>query len=101
MNKVIYDGHYTGAYMGIKFTELMGRLNGELVGRADDWSKSNRPVWCQIWHIESYGITVRYTELDFRVTVTLFGKQKEISEIEKMILLEAEKRRNLNLVGKI
>lgn len=92
MRKTIYDSHRADELFSYgSFENFMRSLKGsELVQSRENESD----FLYQIWNLN--GLTVQYTVEqrlgNDRTKINLFGTMRKIGEVEKIILVEAEKR---------
>jgi len=84
--KIVYHGPPTGAFEPCNFSELMGNISSLVVGGV---AFSGSEV--KVYHVDLYDVTCLYDHFkprdrrreNERVTVTLYGRRKEVAGLEK------------------
>lgn len=88
MQKTIYEGRSRGIFEEGTFYSFMANFQGADFVTCGKKGSDNEFAF----HVSPQGISVRYVGNPMDAQVTLFGNEPQMSEIERIILEEAQKR---------
>lgn len=94
MRKTVYQGRDEGLYSRKNFAKFMKTSDVRKVMEKDEGDY-------QVWRLDDLGCTITYTCSGVETLVYLNGSERDLDDIEKVIVEHAEDFKNRSLIREI